>query len=129
MLALHDETPFRDTVIEISHKMEFQAMSFKSDRARSHGWWRNLVEYGAWVGPGNNRVGPPTPEALPGIAALFGTTEQRVSEMIAADWYGVYPDAEAVVSPRVLRLGQVLDSLSDNDTRMVEELARRLAKT
>jgi hypothetical protein len=119
-------TPFRDTAKKIARNMDYLDMSVRSNRARSHGWWRNLVEYGAWEGPGNNRVGPPTPEALAGIAALFETTEDQVSAMIAADWYGVQPDAD--VSARALRLGPLLDSLSEHDAELVEVVARRLAQ-
>jgi hypothetical protein len=102
-------------------------MSFESSRARSHGWWKNLVEYGAWRGPGGVRVGPPDPEALDGIALLFGTTTDQVSEMVAADWYGVTRDSE--VSTRVLRMGHLIDALDERDAELVEHLARRLAGT
>jgi hypothetical protein len=119
-------TPFRDTASKIARNMDYLDMSVASKRARSHGWWRNVVEYGAWEGPGNNRVGPPTPDALAGIAALFGTSEEQVSAMIAADWYGVHPDTE--VSARALRLSPVLDTLSEHDAELVEALARRLAQ-
>jgi hypothetical protein len=56
---------------------------------------------------------------------FFGTTEDQVSAMIAADWYGVHPDAE--ISARALRLSPALDSLSEADAELVETLARRLA--
>lgn len=100
-------------------------MQHGSDRARSHAWWKNLVEYGAWEGPGV-RVGPPSPEALAGIAKLFGTSEEQVCAMIAADWYGVHPDTE--LSARTQRLGPVLDKLSDSDADLVEAVAQRLSK-
>jgi hypothetical protein len=100
-------------------------MSFDSQRARSHGWWKNLVEHGAWQGPNTTRVGPPDREALPGIAKLFGTTVDQVAAMVAADWYEVYPDTE--VSARALRLSPALDRLSEADAELVEKLAMRLA--
>lgn len=118
--------PFRDTARKIAQTKDYLTMSVECNRARSHGWWKNLVEYGAWRGPGNNRVGPPTPEALKGIAVLFGTTEKQVAAMVAADWYGVHPDLD--VSTRVLRLGPVLDQLAEPDAELLETLARRLAK-
>ncbi len=99
-------------------------MSFDSQRARSHGWWKNLVEHGAWRGPNTIRVGPPDREALPGIAKLFGTSVEQVAAMVAADWYGVYPDAD--VSTRALRLSPTLDRLSDPDAELLEKLAKRL---
>jgi len=120
--------PFRDTAKRIADAgRDYISMSVESDRARSHGWWRNVIEYGPWKGPGSTRVGPPDPEALPGIAKLFGTTPDQVAVMIAADWYGVYPDSE--VSPRALQLSPILDSLDDEDAKIVEHLARRLART
>ncbi|WAH99762.1 hypothetical protein [Arthrobacter sp. MMS18-M83] len=99
-------------------------MAHESERARSHGWWRNLVEYGAWNGPGSNRVAPPDPQAIPGIAKLFGTTEEQVRAMVAADWYHVYPDTE--ISARVQRLAPLLDRLTDDDADLAEKLVRRL---
>ncbi|MCO5994767.1 hypothetical protein [Actinoallomurus rhizosphaericola] len=120
-------SPFRDTARKIARNKDYYSMAWESDRARSHGWWKNLIEYGAWQGPpGGGRVGPPDPEALDGIAKLFGTTTERVSAMIAADWYGVRPDTD--LSARVLSLGPVLDRLTDSDAELVEDLARRLAQ-
>jgi hypothetical protein len=119
-------TPFRDTAMIINKTKDYLTMSVECDRARSHGWWKNMVEYGAWQGPGNNRVGPPDPEALDGIAKLFGTTREQVATMVAADWYGVYPDTD--ISARTLRLGPALDDLTDTDAEMLEALARRLAQ-
>ncbi len=101
-------------------------MSYESDRARSHGWWKNLVEHGAWGGRNGNRVGPPTPETLPGIAKLFGTTVEQVAAMVAADWYDVYPDAD--VSARALALGPTLDRIDESDAALLETLAKRLAR-
>jgi hypothetical protein len=120
------ETPFLDRAREISRTKDFVTMDADSGRARSHGWWRRLVEYGPW-GSGYNtgRVGPPDREALDGIAGLFGTSPERVAEMVAADWYGVR--AEVEVSDRVLNLSHVLDTLSDEDAHLVWRIAQRLA--
>jgi hypothetical protein len=102
-------------------------MSVECGRARSHTWWKRLVEHGPWgQGPGYGRVGPPDPEALEGIAELFGTTVEQVAAMVAADWYGVNPDTD--VSTRVLRLGPVLDNLDDADAELVKSLAHRLSR-
>jgi len=117
--------PFHDTAKKTARTKDYMAMSFDSQRARSHGWWKNLVEYGAWRGPNGVRVGPPDREALPGIAKLFGTSVEQVAAMVAADWYGVYPDAR--VSTRALRLSPTLDRLGDRDAELVEKLAERLA--
>ncbi|MEV0876613.1 hypothetical protein AB0I85_02120 [Micromonospora echinofusca] len=119
-----NDTPFRSMAGKLSAQMDYVTMSVMCDRARSHAWWKNLVEYGAWKGPGG-RVGPPDPEALPGIAKLFGTTEKQVAAMIAADWYGVLPNAE--VSTSALNLGPLLDELDESDLELVEALVRRLA--
>ena len=110
----------------ISRSKDYLTMSVECDRARSHGWWKNLVEYGAWRGPGATRVGPPDPEALPGIAKLFGTTVEQVATMVAADWYEVHPDT--AISARALRLGPTLDDLAEADAELVETLAKRLAR-
>src|SRR5512134_1362016 len=96
------DTPFRDTARRLSERMDYISMSVGSDRARSHGWWRNVVEFGPWAGPSGTRVGPPTPEAVEGIAKLFGTTAERVNAMVAQDWYGVTQGAGP--SMRVARL-------------------------
>jgi hypothetical protein len=85
-----------------------------------------VVEYGAWKGPSTVRVGPPTPEALTGIAKLFGTSTDQVAAMIATDWYGVDPNG--AVSPRVLRLGPTLEALKESDADLIEALARRLTQ-
>jgi len=120
-------TPFRDAARRLpeARQRDYAAMQVKSDRARSHGWWRNLVEYGAWSGPNATRVAPPDREALTGIAKLFETTEEHVAEMVAADWYGVHPDLE--VSPAALRLAPTLAQLGDDDLDLLETIARRLA--
>ena len=101
-------------------------MEYESGRARSQAWWRRLVERGPW-GSGYNtgRVGPPDREALDGIADLFGTSPERVAEMVAADWYHVRIERE--VSDRVLELSHVLDVLSDEDTHLIWHIALRLA--
>jgi hypothetical protein len=118
-------TPFRDTAKKIATKKTYQAMSVEGGEARSHGWWKNLVDHGAWQGPAGTRVGPPTPEALDGIAKLFGTTPEQVAIMIAADWYGVHPNGD--MSARVLNLSPIIDELTGADAEMIESLARRLA--
>jgi len=100
-------------------------MSVECGRVRSHGWWRNLVEHGAWGGPGQTRVSPPAPETFEGIARLFGTSVEQVKAMIAADWYGV--ESNEGVPARVLRMSPLLDSLDESDAEMVEKLTRRLA--
>jgi len=120
------ETPFHDHATKIAEKTDFVGMQYGSDNARSHSWWRNLVEYGAWQGPGETRVGPPTPEALAGIAKLFGTSREQVAAMIAADWYGVHQNTD--VSARVRRLAPTLDDLTDADADLIESIARRLAQ-
>jgi len=121
------ETPFWDRAREISARMDYVTMDMESERARSHAWWRRLVEQGPWGSTYNTgRVGAPDREALDGIAKLFRTTPERVAEMIAADWYGVQTGADT--SDRVLDLRHVLDSLTDADAELVSALAHRLAR-
>ncbi len=100
-------------------------MSVGSDRVRSHGWWRNVVHYGAWNGPGDARVGPPTPEAVDGIAKLFGLDKSHVNAMIAEDWYGVAPTSGP--SARVQRLAPLIDKLSEQDADLIEAIIRRIS--
>ncbi|WP_128558270.1 hypothetical protein [Streptomyces triticagri] len=119
-------TPFRDTATKVARTSDYITMSVNCDRVRSHSWWKNVVEYGAWEGPGGARVGPPTPEAIDGIAKLFNTTADQVAVMVAADWYGVETDTH--LSARMLSLTPVLDSLDEEDAELVETLARRLAR-
>ncbi|HWO60569.1 MAG TPA: hypothetical protein VNO31_11110 [Umezawaea sp.] len=104
--------------------MDYISMSVSSDRARSHGWWRNVVEFDPWDGPGETRVGPPTPEAIQGIAKLFGTTTERVSAMVAQDWYGV--GQASGHSSRVARLAHDIDRLSEKNTDLIEQLIKQL---
>lgn len=119
-------TPFRDTAQAISKRQDYVEMSVNSDRARSHAWWKKLVDVGAWGGDAG-RVGPPDPESLDGIAKLFGTTREQVAEMVAADWYGVVPTSQP--SALVMRLAPLVDALSEGDATLVEHLIRRLSST
>jgi hypothetical protein len=100
-------------------------MQVESRGARSHAWWRNLVRNGAWQ-PAGSRVGPPTPEAIPGIAALLNTTEEQVSKMIAADWYGV--QSGSALSTKVEKIAAHLNTLADADVDFVDDLVKRLSK-
>lgn len=119
-------TPFWDKTKQVAGSMDYTAMQVYSDNALSHGWWRRMVQYGPWgEGGGTGRVNPPSPERLAGIAKLFGTTEERVAEMIAEDWYGVHAGAD--VSARVVNFGHLIDDLTDEDVELVESLLRRLA--
>lgn len=117
-------TPFRDTAKRIADKKDYITMSVECKRARSHSWWKNVVEYGAWQGPGEIRVGPPDPEAIRGIAKLFEMTAEQVSAMVAADWYGVLQNG---VPAQALRLAPALEDLGEADVTLLENLAHRLA--
>ncbi|MFK0154278.1 hypothetical protein ACIQVK_19660 [Streptomyces sp. NPDC090493] len=116
-------TPFRDTATTIAERMDYVAMQVGCDKARSHTWWRNVVEHGPWKGQ-QGRTAPPTPDEWAGIAKLFGTTEDQVCAMIAADWFGVQPgDA---VSARVLQLAPLLDGLTDTEAEAVGVVIRSM---
>jgi hypothetical protein len=120
-------TPFRDTAKKLARQNDYITMSVECNRVRSHSWWKNVVEYGAWGGPRRGgRVGPPDPEALDGIAELFDTTPDQVARMVAADWYGVGADHD--LSHQVLRLGPALDRLTEEDADLVEQFILRLGK-
>lgn len=119
------DTPFMDKAKELARSMGYPAMQVHSDDALSHAWWRRLVQYGPWgEGPKTGRVTPPSPERLEGIAKLFGTTPERVAQMIAADWYGVRRGI--AVSDRVLNVSHLIDRLSDEDAELHAALLRRL---
>jgi hypothetical protein len=120
-------TPFQDAAREVARRNghDYVTMQVESQGARSHAWWRNLVRHGAWE-PVGSRVGPPTPEAIPGIAALFNTTEDHVADMIAADWYGVQSGSE--MSSQTQKIAAVLNTLGRDDLDLVDDLVRRLAK-
>jgi hypothetical protein len=120
------DTPFWDKARELASSMDYIDMSAGSDRALSHGWWRRMVLDGPWgEASGAGRVNPPAPEKLDGIAKLFGTTRERVAQMIAADWYGV--QVGFAVSDRVLNVSHLIDRLSDEDASLHEALLRRLS--
>jgi hypothetical protein len=122
------DTPFLDKTKELAQSMGYIDMQVRSesDKAMSHAWWRRLVQDGPWgEGAGTGRVNPPGPERLDGIAKLFGTTPNRVAQMIAADWYGV--QTAVGVSDRVLNLSHLIDALDDQDASLVESLLRRLS--
>ncbi|QIK74114.1 hypothetical protein [Nocardioides piscis] len=120
-------TPFQDAARDVARRTgdDYVRMQVDCEGARSHAWWRNLVRHGAWE-PAGSRVGPPTPEAIPGIAALFSTTEDQVARMIAADWYGVQSEAQA--SAQAQKIAAVLGTLDQDDLDLVDDLVGRLAK-
>ncbi|WP_157878502.1 hypothetical protein [Streptomyces chattanoogensis] len=119
-------TPFRDTVRNLARTKDYILMQVECDKARSHSWWRNVVEHGAWKGPGTIRVGPPTPDELPGIAKLFGTSEAQVQAMIAADWYGIEPSGG--LSPRVMNMAPLLDKLEDEQADALGVIIRAMLR-
>lgn len=120
-------TPFQDAARDVARRTgdDYVRMQVDSEGARSHAWWRNLVRHGAWE-PAGSRVGPPTPEAIPGIAALFNTTEDQVARMIAADWYGV--QSGSAVPAQAEKIAAVLGTLDQEDLDLVDDLVGRLAK-
>lgn len=101
-------------------------MSYESDKARSHSWFRNMVEYGAWgsITGSGGRVGPPTPNDFPGLAKLLGTTPEQVAAMVVADFYGV--DTGDGFSARMQRLAPIIDGLDEEDAELIEKTAQRL---
>lgn len=110
--------PFWDRAREVSGNMTYTGMAEGSLNARSHNWWRQLVESGP------SKVSPPGPETLDGIAALFGVAPERVAEMVAEDWFGVRVSGE---SDRVLNTRHLIDSLDEGDAVVLEGVLRRLA--
>jgi hypothetical protein len=114
--------PFTDRVnyLRLERKYRYQDLVTRSDEARSSAWFNNLCNSSnPWV------VGPPTLDAIPGLARLFEVSEARVSAMIAEEWYGV---GGTNVSARAHQLAPTLDVLTDDDFARVEDLVTRLAK-
>lgn len=103
--------------------MDYVALQVGCDKARSHGWWRNLVEHGPWEGPNGVNVGPPPPKTWAGIAKLFQTTTDQVRQMIASDWFGVNPNQ---LSPMVMQLAPLVDQLTPSDQRWLHWMAYRM---
>lgn len=122
------QTPFRDSLKKLnSAGKDWQAMSYESDKARSHSWFRNMVEYGAWGTTTNGaRVGPPTPDEFKGLAKLLGTTADQIASMVVADFYGV--DTGDGFSARMQRLAPIIDGLAEADAELIENTARRLGR-
>lgn len=121
-------SPFRESLKKLSAAgKDWQAMSYESDRARSHSWFRNMTEYGAWGTTTNGaRVGPPTPDEFAGLAKLLGTTSDQIASMVVADFYGV--DTGNGFSARMQRLSPIIDGLAEADAELIEIAARRLSK-
>jgi hypothetical protein len=117
------QNPFRHAVRELHGRYTYSQICERAGWTRKESWWNNLVLYGPWGdGP---RMFPPDPYAFEGMAALFGVTQQELCEMIAADWYGVYPPPG--VSERVQRMQKAINDLTAEDATMVEAMIRRLA--
>lgn len=93
-------------------------MQRESNEARSAAWWNNIAN-GVWTTP-------PPRDRLGGIARMMGLTERRVREMIAEEWYDVRPGDG--ISERVRHLADALDSLTDADTALIEQIIHRLRR-
>ncbi len=119
-------TPFRDKARQIAESSDYMTMQVRSQKARSHSWWRNVCEYGPWEGPNGTHTGPPTPAEFDGVAKLFKVSTDQVARMIAADWYGV--PMNGPVSDRSSRVVVKLESLSAADAKLAEALVDRLAE-
>lgn len=126
MMSAMTKSPFRDSLKKLhSAGKDWQAMSYESNKARSHSWFRNMVEYGAWGMTTNGaRVGPPTPDEFKGLAKLLGTTPDQIASMVVADFYGV--DTGDGFSARMQRLSPIIDGLAEDDAELIEKTARRL---
>src|SRR5580693_3377266 len=119
------ETPFREIAAALARNKGYLRMQIECDEVRSHTWWKRLVEDGPWGGRhGYGRVTPPERDIIEPSAKMFGTTSERVAEMIAADWYGV--SSEVGVSDRTRNLSHLLDALNEDDASLIEAIARRL---
>lgn len=113
------ETPFTSRVQHLFKHITYEQMAEESGGTRSASWWRHVhLEQ-------TDLFNPPPPKDLPGIAKLFGTTEEQVAAMIAHEFYGVarYPNLR---SERERHFAQDLNALSAEDSDLVLELVKRL---
>ncbi|MFH9038885.1 hypothetical protein ACH4FA_05910 [Streptomyces sp. NPDC017966] len=113
------EKPFTSRVQHLFKYFTYEQMAEESGGARSASWWRHVqLEQ-------TDRFNPPPPKDLPGIAKLFGGTEEQVAAMIAHEFYGVtrFPELR---SERERRFARDLNALSEKDADLVLELVKRL---
>ncbi|MFQ3555884.1 hypothetical protein QZN11_03595 [Streptomyces gramineus] len=99
------EKLFTRRVQHLFRYMTYEQMAEECGGTRSASWWRHVQLEEA------DRFNPPPPKDLPGIAKLFGGTEEQVAAMIAQEFYGVsrFPD---VRSERERRFAKGLNGLS-----------------
>jgi hypothetical protein len=113
------EKPFTRRVQHLFKYLTYEQMAEESGGTRGASWWRHVqLEQ-------TDRFIPPPPKDLPGIAKLFGGTEEQVAAMIAHEFYGVtrFPNLR---SERELRFAKDLNALSEEDTELMLELVKRL---
>src|SRR5438270_4352897 len=101
---MENHKPFTQTVIRLNRSgVRYYDMQQDSGEARSSGWFNKVAN--------RERVSPPPPETLDGLARLFGTTPEAVASMVAEEWYGIRPDEPT--HDRVKRLAPALAMLSE----------------
>ncbi|MER6530594.1 hypothetical protein [Streptomyces sp. NPDC001508] len=113
------EKPFTSRVQHLFKHITYEQMAEESCGTRSASWWRHVqLEQ-------TDRFNPPPPKDLPGIAKLFGTTEEQVAAMIANEFYGItrFPNPR---SERERRFAEDLNALSEEDADLVLRLVKRL---
>ncbi|MET7643887.1 hypothetical protein ABZS83_09625 [Streptomyces sp. NPDC005426] len=113
------ETPFTSRVQHLFKHITYEQMAKECGGTRSASWWRHVqLEQ-------TDLYSPPPPKDLPGIAKLFGATEEQVAAMIAREFYGVsrYPNLR---SERERHFAQDLNALSEEDAALVLDLVKRL---
>ncbi|MGY4978036.1 hypothetical protein ACWCYL_12855 [Streptomyces sp. 900105755] len=114
------EKPFTSCVQHLFKHLTYEQMAEESGGTRSASWWRHVqLEQ-------TDRFNPPPPKDLPGIAKLFGATEEQVAAMIAHEFYGItrFPNLR---SERERRFAKDLNSLSDEDADLVLRLVKSLS--
>ncbi|MFE1285977.1 hypothetical protein [Streptomyces sp. NPDC058751] len=117
--AAMTETPFTSRVQHLFKYITYEQMCDQSGGTRSASWWRHVqLEH-------TDLYNPPPPKDIPGIARLFGATEEQVAGMIAREFYGVsrYPNLR---SERERHFAPYLNALSEEDADLVLDLVKRL---
>ncbi|MFD0001386.1 hypothetical protein ACFVJ4_03040 [Streptomyces sp. NPDC127178] len=114
------DKPFTRRVQHLFKHITYEQMAEESGGTRSASWWRHVqLEQ-------SDRFNPPPPKDLPGVAKLFGATEEQVAAMIAHEFYGVtrFPNPR---SERERRFAEDLNALSEEDADLVLRLVKRLS--
>jgi hypothetical protein len=113
-----DRYAFSARVRQINQYRTLAEMEEACGRVRKASWWGRVARNDETTLP------PFYDDELDGIAMLFGTTREQVRAMITEEWFGV---ASTPASSRIKRLAPQIDTLTDADFDLIQNVANRLA--